>query len=259
MEFERVFYKNDYSFGLKGINYYMLYGGTNWGNMGFAVGYTSYDYGAAIKEDRTVTREKYSELKLQANFFKVSPAWLMADAKNFTNSSEYASTDAITVTPLITDTTSFWVIRHSNYSSYDTTDYQLELPTSLGRISVPQLGGSLSLNGRDSKIFVVDYLAGDHTVLYSTAEIFTWQAQPEKTVLVLYAGPDEINEIAIKESDAEKLQVLEGTLEDSASVDGSTVVRWKTSGQRAVFVLGSLEIYVLGTNSGFFSQPCKEY
>lgn len=29
-EFERVFYKNDYSFGVHDINFYMLYGGTNW-------------------------------------------------------------------------------------------------------------------------------------------------------------------------------------------------------------------------------------
>jgi beta-galactosidase len=40
-EFERVFYKNDFSFGVKIINYYMLYGGTNWGNLGYPGGYTS--------------------------------------------------------------------------------------------------------------------------------------------------------------------------------------------------------------------------
>lgn len=30
-EFERVFYKNDYSFGVTIFNIYMTYGGTNWG------------------------------------------------------------------------------------------------------------------------------------------------------------------------------------------------------------------------------------
>lgn len=30
-EFERVFYKNDFSFGVKIFNLYMTYGGTNWG------------------------------------------------------------------------------------------------------------------------------------------------------------------------------------------------------------------------------------
>lgn len=41
-------------------------GGTNWGNLGYPEGYTSYDYGAPITELRTVERENYSELKLQA-------------------------------------------------------------------------------------------------------------------------------------------------------------------------------------------------
>ena len=33
-EFERVFYKNDFSFGITIFSIYMTYGGTNWGNLG---------------------------------------------------------------------------------------------------------------------------------------------------------------------------------------------------------------------------------
>jgi hypothetical protein len=33
-EFQRVFYKNDFSFGMTIFNIYMTYGGTNWGNLG---------------------------------------------------------------------------------------------------------------------------------------------------------------------------------------------------------------------------------
>ena len=33
-EFERVFYKNDFSFGVTILNLYMVFGGTNWGNLG---------------------------------------------------------------------------------------------------------------------------------------------------------------------------------------------------------------------------------
>ena len=43
-EYERVFYKNYYSFGVKIFSVYMTAGGTNWGNMGYPQGYTSYDY-----------------------------------------------------------------------------------------------------------------------------------------------------------------------------------------------------------------------
>jgi hypothetical protein len=242
--FERVFYKNSYSFGLKAINYYMLYGGTNWGNLGFASGYTSYDYGAAIAEDRSLMREKYSELKLQANFFKVSPAWLVATPENFDNSSRYASTDDITVTPLRTNTTSFWVIRQSNFSSEEIVSYNLTVPISQGQLTIPRLVGSLSLRGRDSKILITDYGVGSYTILYSTAEVFTWQEYGNGTVLVLYAGPNEINEVAFKAEAS--VNVLEGNLESTSSVDGITTVQWATSSQRVVFSLGSWKVYILG-------------
>ncbi|KAF2632356.1 glycoside hydrolase family 35 protein [Macroventuria anomochaeta] len=77
-EFARVFYKINYGLHTAIMNLYMTYGGTNWGNIGHPLGYTSYDMGAAISEDRQLVREKYSELKLQANYLRSSPAYLTA-------------------------------------------------------------------------------------------------------------------------------------------------------------------------------------
>ena len=119
-------------------------------------GYTSYDYGAVIAEDRTVTREKYSEAKLEANFLQASPAYLTATPMNGSNGS-FANTDLIEATPLVGNLTAFYVIRHANYSSTDSTDYRLSVPTSKGNVSIPQLSSTLTLNGRDSKIHVTDY------------------------------------------------------------------------------------------------------
>jgi hypothetical protein len=59
---------------------------------------------------------------------------------------------------------------------FTTQDYTITLPTSEGNLTVPTLGGSLELRGKDSKIHVTDYEAGSTTLLYSTAEIFTWWA-----------------------------------------------------------------------------------
>jgi len=73
-------------------------------------GYTSYDYGAVITEERLVTREKYSEAKLEANFLMASPAYLTATPGNATNGT-YTDTAAITTTPLFGDTTNFFVVR----------------------------------------------------------------------------------------------------------------------------------------------------
>ena len=150
-----------------------MYGGTNWGNLGHPGGYTSYDYGAAIAEDRTVAREKYSEVKLEANFLKASLAYLTAVPGTVSNGS-FANTEAIAVTHLVGNVTSFYVVRHAAYNSLESTNYRLTVPTSQGTISVPQLSSTLTLNGRDSKIHVVDYDVGGTKLLYSSAEIFTW-------------------------------------------------------------------------------------
>ena len=141
--------------------------------LGHPGGYTSYDYGAMIAEDRTVTREKYSEAKLQANFLKVSPAYLTAVAGNSRNGS-FVNTDAITTTPLVGNVTNFYIIRQASYNSLASVDYKLTVPTSVGNITIPQLSSSLTLNGRDSKVHVTDYDVGGTILLYSSAEIFTW-------------------------------------------------------------------------------------
>jgi hypothetical protein len=88
------------------------WGGTNWGNLGHSDGYTSYDYGALLTEERLVNREKYSEAKLQAHFFQVSPAYLEADRHG--PSLAWTDNNAITVTPATTNTTKFYISRFDN-------------------------------------------------------------------------------------------------------------------------------------------------
>ena len=172
-QFERVFYKNDFASGVTIFNIYMTFGGTNWGNLGHPGGYTSYDYGAVIAEDRTVAREKYSEAKLEANFLMASPAYLTAVPMNGSNGS-FVNTDLLATTPVISNLTGFYVLRHAYYNSTESTNYRLTVPTSTGILSIPQLSSTLTLNGRDSKIHVTDYEVGGFRLLYSSAEIFTW-------------------------------------------------------------------------------------
>ena len=149
------------------------YNSTNWGNLGHPGGYTSYDYGAIIAEDRTVAREKYSEIKLQTNFFKVSPSYLISNA-TYTVNGSYVDSPLIGTARLQTNTTNLYITRHAAYNSEDSTDYKLEVPSSAGNLTIPQLSGTLTLNGRDSKIHVVDYDVGGINLLYSSAEVFTW-------------------------------------------------------------------------------------
>jgi hypothetical protein len=251
-EFERVFYKNLYSFGVTILNLYMTYGGTNWGNLGHPGGYTSYDYAAVIREDRRVDREKYSEQKLQANFFKVTPAYLTAARGNASNTT-WTNNQALTVTPATSNTTNFYFVRHATYNTLDSTSYKLNIPTTaFGNIAVPQINGtSLTLNGRDSKIHVSGYDLGGSTLVYSTAEIFTWHKYDDKTVLVVYGGPGETHELALAVTG---LKVLEGEIK-SITTRGYTVLNFNVDGSRKVAKVGVesnfVYVYMVSRNEAY--------
>ncbi|KAG9254840.1 beta-galactosidase [Emericellopsis atlantica] len=257
MEFERVLYKNNYAVGATIFNIYMIYGGTNWGNLGGHQGFTSYDYGAQITEERQLWREKYSEVKLQANFFHVSPAFLEAD--RFNSSLQFTHNDAITVTPATTNSTKFYIARHTDYANTESVPYRLTVKTvDYGEIEIPQLGDSLVMNRRDSKIHVSDYPAGDKHIIYSSAEVFTWKKYDDKTILVVYGGPNEHHELAVANDDND-FRILEGDEGENVSVqsakDDYTIISWDISDdpedRKVVRVHSDFYIYMLNRNEAY--------
>ena len=66
-QFANVFYKQNIAVGTTAQSFYMTYGGTNWGWLSIPENYTSYDYGAAIRETRQLD-PKYYEDKLIGYF-----------------------------------------------------------------------------------------------------------------------------------------------------------------------------------------------
>ena len=241
-------------------------------------GDSSYDYGAAISEDRRLYREKYSEQKLQANFFKVSPAYLTAVAGNATNGT-YVSTADINVAPVFGNTTNFYIVRHADFTSTNKTSYQLTVPTSQGFKTIPQLGGTLSLNGRDSKIHVTDYDVNGVSMLYSTAEIFSWastgmQARypgppsprpgpfstwghgtPQGTAtsgsaLILYGGAGEIHEFAVPASLPKPL-LSPGSSATVRQLGSTWVVKWEVTNAAQIVLFGDFEVSLLWRNDAY--------
>ncbi|PQE06986.1 beta-galactosidase protein [Rutstroemia sp. NJR-2017a BBW] len=249
-EFERVFYKLNYGYRAAIQSLYMIFGGTNWGNLGHPGGYTSYDVGAAIKEDRQVTREKYSELKLQAGFLQSSPAYLTTHPENGSYGI-YTDSSALATTRLTGNHTNFYVVRHGLLTSSDTTSYNLRVNTSVGTVTIPQLGGSLTLHGRDSKIHVVDYDVGGINLIYSTAEIFTWKKAGAKSVVVIYGGEDEIHEFAVPCTLGWPSKIEGGGL-NVKQLPSTVVVQWSVGpGRRVVHFGGSLELHLLWRNEAY--------
>lgn len=227
----------------------MTFGGTNWGNLGFSGAYTSYDYGAAITENRELNREKYSEAKLIGNFVKVSPAILTASVGSPTNT--FASTASLTVNPLYGNgtKTNFYLIRSADETQNSPVSYTVTVPTTKGQVTIPQLGGTLTLSGRDAKWHVTDYSIGDTTLLYSTAEIFTWKQVGTKIFLVVYGGAGEQHELAILSKSAAK--TIEGSGITVKADNSTTILGWKTSSTRRVVQVGSLYIYILDRNTAY--------
>lgn len=235
--------------GLSVADFVKTFGGTNWGNLGYPDGYTSYDYGSAISESRSITREKYSQLKLLGNFLKASPSYLDVVPGSASNAT-YTATTALTVTPLIGRSTksSFFVVRHSDYTSLDSTSYTLKVSTSAGTLTLPQLGGSLTLDGRDSKIHVTDYDVAGTNILYSTAEVFTWKSFSDYKALVLYGGPGEHHELAISSSSNARVSIVDGSKSGVTTKiqNGQAIIAWDVSSSRRIVKVDDLLVFLLG-------------
>jgi hypothetical protein len=181
---------------------------------------------------------------------KVSPAYLTSSVGDSVNGTYTNSIDIVT-TPLLGNgsATNFYIVRHSDYQTLSAASYKLTVTTSLGSRSIPQLGGSLTLSGRDSKWHVTDYDVGGTTLLYSSAEVFTWKKFDSKTVLVVYGGPGEQHELAVISKNPAK--VVEGSGVISKSTNGTTIVNFQTSPTRRVVQIGNLFIYLLDRNSAY--------
>ncbi|RPA90670.1 hypothetical protein L873DRAFT_1795386 [Choiromyces venosus 120613-1] len=241
-EFERVLYKNQIAFSTTIFNIYMTYGGTNWGGVAYPGVYSSYDYGRPIAETRRIHREKYSELKLEANFLKVSPAYLTTVPQNlipFSTAGAFTNNPNIAVTEtrdVVGNKTVFWVARHTAYNSLEKTNYKLIVATNAGNLTIPRLEGTLTLDGRDSKVHVTDYEFGDKTILYSSGEIFTWKKMGSRHVLILYGGAGERHETAniayrfwVPDLPSDKAKPLPTfSTEESVIVKGTYLIRSAT-------------------------------
>ncbi|KAF9878523.1 beta-galactosidase [Colletotrichum karsti] len=248
-EFARVFVKELVSRSIKILNMYMTYGGTNWGNMGHPEGYTSYDHGAVIRENRGVDREKYSQAKIQSHWLHASEAYLTAIPQENTTT-EFVSTPELQVVPIVGNVTRFYYVRHVDYASYNLTSYTFSVPTSHGNVTIPVMGEQLSLHGRDSKIHVTDYDVGGVNLVYSSAEIFTWKKYGNKTLLILYGGDDEEHEFAVASSLGEP-SFENGDCVTTCEVDQLRVVHWSVKDTRQVVRFGDLEIHLLWRNDAY--------
>jgi beta-galactosidase GanA len=124
-QFANVFYKQNIAVGATAQSFYMTYGGTNWGWLGMPENYTSYDYGAAIRENRELD-PKYDEDKLIGYFTQSVAPLTKTDPIRTEAPDDSAVVDTARMNP---DTrTQFHVLRHGDSTStaVDTTHIALD-------------------------------------------------------------------------------------------------------------------------------------
>ncbi|KAL5501416.1 hypothetical protein ACEPAH_8676 [Sanghuangporus vaninii] len=170
----------------------MPYGGTSWGAIRYPGVYTSYDYGDAIAENRALT-SKVTELKLQSLFIRSSPDFYKTEWIGNSSSSavSLSNSNAFAVFLRNPDTEAGFYIARKNDSTST-----LQVSTSDGLLTIPQMVPSIRLGSHQSKVIVIDYCFSNSHVLYSTTPVLFADQIGTRDVLFLYDDSDQQYEFA---------------------------------------------------------------
>ncbi|MEU6848860.1 beta-galactosidase [Actinacidiphila alni] len=167
-QFADVFYKQNIAVGATSQSFYMTYGGTNWGWLGEPQNYTSYDYGAALRENRQLD-PKYDQDKLIGYFTQALAPLAKTDALPATPTDNASIVDTARRNP---DTgTQFHVLRHadSTATSNDSGHVTIDLGAHPG-YTHDDADSALSYSGSWSHVGAEqNYTGGDyqHTESFS--------------------------------------------------------------------------------------------
>lgn len=193
-----LFFRHNLAQKVSAVNIYMVYGGTNWGNIGIPEIGTSYDYSAPIHETRLIG-DKYNEAKLFGLFIRVARDFTKVD--RIGNNTDFATDEDIFTTELRNPDTgaAYYVVRHDYSPSTNVTKFRLRVSTEAGSLEVPSTG-SITLNGRESKTLVTDFRIGSSgkKITYATLEVLTVSDLGDRQVVVLWAPDGEQGEFLLK-------------------------------------------------------------
>ncbi|CRG87944.1 beta-galactosidase, putative [Talaromyces islandicus] len=239
-DFADVFYKNNVGSRVTLQSLYMAYGGTNWGHSATPVVYTSYDYGAPLRETREI-RDKLKQTKLLGLFTRVSSDLLQTEMIG--NGTNYTSDASIFTWALRNPQTNagFYIVSHDDSPSRDTTEFNISVETSKGTIDIP----NVELAGRQSKIIVTDYKLGRSSLLFSSADVLTY-ATLDVDVLALYLDIGQTGSFALANSSSLKFTVHGNSNVRSSQTSHGTVYTYtQAEGISAIQFSHGLLVYLL--------------
>lgn len=253
-DFERVFYEANMASGSTMQNFYMTYGGTNWGWLASPGVYTSYDYGAAISEGRRLT-SKYDQQKLLGYFTQT----VQSLAKTDSQATRPPDNAALRLDGRINpdDGTQIYFLRHADATSTANDATHLWLDLSPGKAKpaytrVPQQQGTaLRINGRDSKILLANYHFGAQDLVYSTSELLTNMTVDNRDVAVLYGRASEDGETVLRYPAKPEVRVIAGQVATHWDADhGELRLNYKHAGLVRMAILSGQQhlLLLIGDN-----------
>ncbi|MEV0401175.1 beta-galactosidase [Actinoallomurus sp. NPDC050550] len=244
-KFMKFFYKSNLiSSGATAFNYYMGFGGTNWGWLAQPNDvYTSYDYGSAITENRLLS-DKYDEFKRQNLFLSSVAPLTKTDPVTAPASSDKAIETVARANP---DThTQFVLVRHSDHAATTDDSATLDWTTPDGRYSVP-----VRVKGRDAKVLIAGYDLGGQRLVWSNSELMTHTTVSGRDVAVLYGTDGTQGSTVLRYSSQPTVKVLAGSVK--ASYSGSDLrLDYTHSGLARVLISGGGRrplLLLLGTDA----------
>ena len=194
--------------GVKAVNYYMLYGGTNFGYWGSKGKTTSYDYTAPITEAGGLW-EKYRSVKLIGDFVSMGGEYL-ARAHEVSGATSCES-DSVESLLRSDGSVSFLYVWNKTNRVIETT-VMVKAPQSLS------FDLRLKLHPRESRFLPVNYpLPGGKSIKYTNVQISAVSEYRGKPLVVAYGYPGDDAEIYMDGSmnseavqSADRLYVWEG-------------------------------------------------
>ncbi|MET0981561.1 MAG: beta-galactosidase [Telluria sp.] len=201
--YQRVFYGTNLINRLTIHNVYMVFGGTSWGWLPGPVVYTSYDYGAAISEDRGL-REKAYALKQQGMFVSAAEAVLAEMDKG---PALKPSSDKVKVYHNVNRRLGTHVLfaSHSPSDGLGDDRFSVDLQTRDGAYTIP-----LRLKGQDAKMLLASYAMERQHLVYSTSELQTHFQNGERDIALLHGRTGEDGETLLRYASAPTVEVLAG-------------------------------------------------
>ncbi|MEU1369808.1 beta-galactosidase [Streptomyces sp. NPDC005803] len=261
--FTRQFAVNNLANGATMFNTYMEYGGTNWGWTGDpGSGFTSYDYGAAIAENRAIT----PKLAVQKEFGSLQNAVKpIASAQAVTapavtvtgggpvKAQQRLSTEKAGDTSVSGNGTRLITLRHPD--SDDTTTSRVTFPLDLAGPSagpaayprVPQKQGTaITVGGRDAATLVADYAFGPHRLVYSTSQLLT-RLNAGRDLLVLDGAKGTDGETVLRYAQKPEVTSLDGAPVETTwdPERGDLRINYVHEGTRTVRVSGGDRVLTL--------------